>query len=216
MLTYSSFIPTLDLSLKSNSSFRDGVSRKTRKPARNTESRPSSFFLTNSGILALRTSGQSDTSSGLSADVHSIISAMLDPEIQSSESWSRRLTGLSSLSDHSPSIAEEAPPTACSGQMSSATRDPGGIAPKGKPQGMLKKWVDWQRVAEQELIKSRMTWEDTKQSIQDVAGMLTVLPLSLNESTDKASASLGRLQTSNHSKGSQGAFAQLARPQSAA
>jgi hypothetical protein len=99
---------------------------------------------------------------------------MLDPETGSSNRWSRRLKGLSLLSEHAPVIAEETTQVSDAIQTSPATSySSARIASETKPRGLLNKWVDWQRVAEQELTKSRTTWEDTKQSIQDLAGMLS-------------------------------------------
>lgn len=168
------YLPPSDASFRSNSSFKAGGSRKTQKPARCPQSRPSSFLLANTEIPALSPLARSEVSSRLSTDEHSIISAMLDPETGSSKRWSRRLKGLSLLSEHAPVIAEEATQVSIAIDTSSApSYSRAGIVSETKPPGLLQKWVDWQRVAEQELTKSRMTWEDTKQSIQDVAGMLS-------------------------------------------
>lgn len=160
----------IEISLKSNSSFRRGGSRNTKKPARNTGSRPSSFLLGNTGIPTL-SSPLSEVSSRLSTDVQSIISAMLDSETGSKNRWSRRSKGTSLLSEQAPVILEEPSRDSRQTQTSSLASIPGqDITSVSKPKGLLSKWADWQRLAEEELTKSRTAWQDTKQSIEDVAG----------------------------------------------
>jgi hypothetical protein len=162
-------ILALDVSFPSLTKAAPGGAYVSQKPSRNSRSRPSSFLLASGTIPALSSSGRSDNSSRLSADVHSMISMMLDSEPESKIRWSRQLKGLSQIA---PPIQEERAEATSDGlslanSASSAKQNvsTGSTAPLA-----LTRWADLQRLADEELLKSRSTWQDTLKSIEALTG----------------------------------------------
>lgn len=145
-----------------------------RKPSRNSRSRPSSFLLGNSGTLpGLTSSARSETSSRLSADAHSIISLMLDSGPESRTRWSRQMKGMSQLSQGAPPIEDESPHAGFDGKPldSSVSASKHSMAIEPTAPLALTRWAQLQRLADEELLKSRSTWQDTMKSIEAATGM---------------------------------------------
>jgi hypothetical protein len=84
--------------------------------------------------------------------------------------WSRQLKGLSQLSEKGIAIEKPVP------LVNGAGREEQLSPPAGR-KGGLTRWVDYQRLVEAEVLKSKTTWQDSVKSVQVIAGKSCLQPL---------------------------------------
>ncbi|KAJ9094759.1 hypothetical protein QFC21_005918 [Naganishia friedmannii] len=149
-----------DTSCNSNLSYVSGGLRRPARPKNARPSRPSSLLLANPGLPALLSPEHSDFSPHQSTDVHSSISSMVDCDSKSR--WSRRLKGLSQLSEHGNIIEKSVP-------LATGIFDHEQLSLRTERKGGLTRWVDYRRLVEAEVLKSKTTWQDSTKSVQVIA-----------------------------------------------
>ncbi|KAJ9115519.1 hypothetical protein QFC22_005279 [Naganishia vaughanmartiniae] len=152
-----------DTSLTSNLSIVSGGLRRPARPKNARSSRPSSLLFANPGLPALLSPEHSEFSSHKSTDVHSIISTMVEGETNSR--WSRRLKGLSQLSEQGVTIAKSVP-------LASGIVNEEQVSPRSGKKSGLTRWVDFQRLVEAEVTKSKTTWQDSLKSVEVLSGFV--------------------------------------------
>jgi hypothetical protein len=86
-------------------------------------------------------------------------------ECETQARWSRRLKGLSQLSEQGITTEKSASMRVGIVHNEQLSSRPGGKAG-------LTRWVDYQRLVETEVLKSKTTWQDSVKSVEAIAGKL--------------------------------------------
>ncbi|KAJ9102997.1 hypothetical protein QFC19_004555 [Naganishia cerealis] len=122
-------------------------------------------------IEALLSPEHSEFSSHQSTDVHSIISTMVDADFASKSRWSRRLKGLSQLSEQGVTLVDGSLQSSSDKRLpvtANITQDDQ-IPQQSERKGLLTRWVDYQRLAEEEVLKSKTAWQDSANSVKVIS-----------------------------------------------